>query len=130
MSESPRGAYLAHLKQGRLAFQVSAADSSPVFFPRVIAPSSGNPDLDWQVSEGRGTVYATTTVHRRGEAPLNVALIELDEGFRLLSRVEQIDSASVRIGLRVQVQIEQGEGEQEPFPVFVPLDGAAQEATR
>jgi uncharacterized OB-fold protein len=42
------------------------------------------------VSKGRGTVYATTVVHPAEGAPYNVALIDCDEGFRLMSRVEDI----------------------------------------
>ena len=40
-----------------------------------------------------GTVYATSVMHYRNEPPLNVALIDLDEGFRMMSRVEDIDLA-------------------------------------
>ena len=35
-----------------------------------------------------GTVYATTALHARDAPPRNVALIDLDEGFRMMSRVE------------------------------------------
>ena len=55
---------------------------------------------------------------------INVALIDLDEGFRLMSRVEDIDPMQVRIGMRVKVRFNPGDDKQPPFPVFVPAGGA------
>ena len=122
LERSPLGIYLGHLAEGRLAYQVSPDDGAPVFFPRVIAPGTGGADPEWRVSAGRGTVHATTVVHRRGEPPLNVALIDLDEGFRMMSRVEGIAPEAVRIGLRVRVEIRAGEGDMPHLPVFLPED--------
>ena len=50
----------------------------------------------------RGVVYATTVVHRRGEEPYNVCLVDLDEGDRVMGRVEGLAPQDVTIGLRVQ----------------------------
>jgi uncharacterized OB-fold protein len=120
---SPLATYLDHLGRGELAYQV-AGDGTPVFFPRVLAPGSGDTKLDWRVSKGLGTVYATTVVHPRGEPALNVVLIDMDEGYRLMSRVDDTEPSAVAIGLRVQVRV-QREGESAPYPVFVPaIEGA------
>jgi uncharacterized OB-fold protein len=56
-------------------------------------------------SAGAGVVYATTVVHRRGESPYNVCLIDLDEGVRAMGRVEGLAPADVAIGVRVQARI-------------------------
>lgn len=61
--------------------------------------------MEWSESSGRGTVYATTAVYRRDEAPYNVALIDLDEGFRMMSRVEGIPAENVEVGMRVNLSI-------------------------
>jgi uncharacterized OB-fold protein len=119
--QSPLATYLKHLDNGELAFQVDGPDARPVFFPRVVAPGTGNADLAWRVSRGVGTVYATTVVYYKGEAPLNVALIDLDEGFRLMSRVEDIDANEVRIGMRVMLRVLPAEGSRAAMPVFTPL---------
>ena len=92
--------YAEHLARGELAHQVDA-DGAAVFPPRV-GP------FDWRVSDGAGTVYATTTIHRRGEEPYDVSLIDLDEGFRMMSRVR----GGGEIGARVRVVFEDG------LPVF------------
>jgi uncharacterized protein len=119
---APLEIYMAHLERGELVFQ-RTRDGTPVFFPRLVAPRSGETDLRWCVSAGLGTVYSTTTIHPKGEPAYNVSLIDMDEGFRLMSRVEGVDAASVRIGLRVQVRIAR-DGDETPLPVF---DALAQE---
>ena len=122
IEQSPLGIYLEHLKKGELAYQVTASGEA-VFYPRAVAPVTGG-DLTWRVSKGLGTVYSTTVVHYRDEAPLNVALIDMDEGFRLMSRVEDVDPMQVRIGMRVRFRPHPGDQKQPPYPVFTPLESA------
>jgi uncharacterized OB-fold protein len=50
----------------------------------------------------RGVIYATTVVHRPDEDPYNVCLVDLDEGARVMGRVEGMAPQDVTIGLRVQ----------------------------
>ena len=121
---APLETYLAHLAKGELAFQ-RAPDGTAIFFPRLVAPRSGATDLQWHVSAGLGTVYSATVIHPKGEPAYNLSLIDMDEGFRLMSRVEGVDAASVSIGMRVRVRIAQG-SDGAPLPVF---DAIAQEQT-
>jgi len=122
MQKSPLGTYLEHLKKGELAYQVTVSGEA-VFYPRAVAPLTGG-DLSWRLSRGLGTVYSTTVVYYRDEAPLNVALIDMDEGFRLMSRVEDIDPLQVKIGMRVKFRAHPGDQKQSPYPVFTPAEGA------
>ena len=121
---SPLETYLDFCKRGQLAYQVCTDDNSVVFYPRVVSPKTASPNLEWKTSAGLGTVYATTTVHQRDQAPYNVALINVDEGFRMMSRVEDIDSDQVKVGMRVKVRMLPGNEKQPPYPVFVPLEPA------
>jgi hypothetical protein len=112
MAERPPLAVFAeHAARGELAYQVDAG-GRPVWRPRY-GP------YEWRVSAGRGAVYATTVVHRRDEPPANVALIDLDEGFRMMSRVEGVEPDEVLIGMRVRVRFDQS------VPVFVPEEHGA-----
>ncbi len=122
--QSPLGVYVEHCKRGELAYQVCLDDNTPVFYPRSVAPTTGSTNLEWRVSKGLGTVYATTVVYAKDRPPHNVALIDIDEGYRMMSRVEDIDPMQVRIGMRVKVRFEPGNEKQPPYPVFVPLEGA------
>lgn len=123
-SDSPLTTYLAHLQRGELAYQFSPSMGGAVFYPRVIAPKTGKADLEWRVSNGLGTVHATTVVHPPQGEPYNVALIDVDEGFRLMSRVEDIPPTQVRIGLRVKFRVHKSEGDEPPYPVFTPAEAA------
>ena len=122
LQQSPLGTYLEHLKKGELAYQVTASGEA-VFYPRLVAPGTGG-ELTWRISGGLGTVYSTTVVYYRDEQPLNVALIDMDEGFRLMSRVEEIDPMQVKIGMRVKFRTHPGDQRQSPYPVFTPAEAA------
>ena len=124
LQSSPYATFVDYCRKGELAYQYALDDGKAVFFPRVVAPVSGSTNLEWRVSRGLGTVHATTVVHSRDSAPYNVALIDVDEGFRMMSRVEEIDPMQVRIGMRVQARMHPGDDKQPPYPVFVPAEGA------
>ena len=121
MKQSPYGTFLEHIRKGELAYQVG--DGKAVFYPRAYAPGSGG-SLEWRTSKGLGTAYATTVVYSKSEPPYNVALIDVDEGFRMMSRVEDVDPLQVRIGMRVKVKMLPGDDKQPPYPVFTPAGGA------
>ncbi len=123
-ARSPLAIYQAHLDKGELAYQWSPAAGRAVFYPRVVCPYSGNTELEWRISKGLGTVYATTVTHPVQGTPYNIVLVDCDEGFRLMSRVEEIDPIAVKIGMRVRFRVHPAEGEQPAYPVFVPAEGA------
>jgi uncharacterized OB-fold protein len=124
MAKSPLAVYQEHLVHGELAYQYSPEADRAVFFPRVICPFSGSDRLEWRVSAGLGTVYATTVTHPAQGEPYNVALIDCDEGFRLMSRVEEIDPMAVKIGMRVRFRVHEPGSDEPPYPVFVPVETA------
>lgn len=119
---SPRQKYLDHLKNGELAYQICKDDGKAFFYPRVVAPGSGSENLEWKVSQGLGTVYSTTTVCPRGKDPYDVSLIDMDEGFRLMSRVDGLDPMDVKIGMRVKFKVQQDDEDSDPYPVFEPAE--------
>ena len=122
MTNSPLATYQAHVNKGELAYQWSPEAEKAVFYPRLICPFTGSDRLEWRVSAGLGTVYATTVTHPREGAPYNVALIDCDEGFRLMSRVEDVAPEAVRIGMRVRFRVHHPDAGQPPYPVFVPVE--------
>ena len=117
---SPYATYVSHLEKGELAYQFSPEANRAVFFPRLVCPYSGSDKLEWRVSKGRGAVHATTVVYPAEGEPFNVALIDCDEGFRLMSRVEDIAPIEVKIGMRVKFRVHKPGGEEDPIPVFTP----------
>jgi uncharacterized OB-fold protein len=109
--------YFAHLAQGRFMLQRSRSSGRHVFHPRVAEPVTGARDLEWVPASGLGTVYATTVVRPKPPLePYNVVLVDLDEGPRMMSRVEGMPPETVRIGLRVRARIAQQDDK--PLVVF------------
>ena len=74
-------------------------------------------DLEWEAVAGNGTVYSFIVVHQRyhpafgDRLPYNVAIIELDEGPRLIANVLNVADNGVEIGMRVRPRIERLDGE-------------------
>lgn len=117
MTAPTSGAQLHHqdeLNAGRFLIQRCTACARAVYFPREVCPHCGGASLAWEAPKGLGTVHAVTTVKRKPDdgGDLNVSLVELDEGVRLMSRVEGLPAAQVVIGLRVKayVQVDGGKG--------------------
>jgi uncharacterized OB-fold protein len=100
----PEAQFRAFLKQGRFMIQRSRSTGKHVYYPRVAVPGSGETDLDWVEAAGTGTVYATT-VNRTRDGNTNLAIIQLDEGPRMMSRVEGVPAETVKIGQRVKARI-------------------------
>ncbi|GAB3301288.1 Zn-ribbon domain-containing OB-fold protein [Parasphingorhabdus pacifica] len=113
---APDAVYREGLASGELRFQRCGGCDNAIFYPRVLCPGCGSEDLRWQRSSGVGTVYATTNVRAR-TGVRNVVLVDLDEGFRMMSRVEDVEPDHVSIGLRVRFAVTDDEGGT-PIAVF------------
>ncbi len=112
--------YRQALDQGRFLIQRCAACERAIFYPRMICPHCGAGELAWTAPDGRGEVYSTTVVRRKPKAggDYNVALIDLREGVRLMSRVEGVAPDAVHIGMAVRAQVAQQDGR--GLLVFIP----------
>jgi uncharacterized OB-fold protein len=94
------------LREGRFMIQRAAASGRYIFYPRSIEPETGATDLEWVPASGRGVVYSTTVVRKKPPEPsYNVVLIDLEEGPRMMSRVEGVEPDAVKIGMAVEAKI-------------------------
>ncbi len=104
--------------EGRLTVQRCAACGSHQFYPRPFCLSCEATTLEWVEAGGRGTIYSLTTVRipvtPELPPPYLLALVDLDEGPRLLTNIE---AGSASIGDQVEVAWRQREG-LPPLPVF------------
>jgi hypothetical protein len=112
----------------RLILQWCRACARPVHYPRELCPRCLGDDLEWREASGRGAVYACSVMHQAGnpmmqeEVPYPVALVELDEGVRMMTNIVGTAPDDVRIGMRVAVTWEPlTDGRN--LPLFAP-DGA------
>jgi len=87
------------------------------FMPRHLCPTCWSADLEWIDAKGGGTVHSYTVIRRASapafasRVPYVVALIDLDEGPRMMANVLGDDALSMAIGDRVQLTFEdRGDG--------------------
>lgn len=91
-----------------------------VFYPRALCPNCWNDALEWKAASGRGEIYSLTVLHfspieeYEDEAPYAVAVIELEEGPRIMTNVVNCDPQAVEIGDEVTVTFEQRDGRAVP----------------
>jgi len=122
---SPLQQWQDHLRAGQLAYQFSPDTGRAVFYPRLVCPHGGLAPLEWRISAGQGTVHSISMVHPVKGAPYPVALIDLDEGWRMMSTLEDAAGTPDEIGLRVRLRLRPSASEDEPpVPVFVREDAA------
>ena len=124
----PEAHYQASLNNGKFLIQHCDDCAKHVFFPRTVCPHCGGDRLSWVEAAGTGTVYSTTTVRRKPDAggDYDVSLIDLDEGVRMMSRVEGIAPTEVKIGMRVTAKIIDNKGS--ALVVFNPDGSSAGDA--
>ena len=93
------------------------------FYPRPFCLACESTDVPWVRAAGTGTIYSMTTVHMQiapeFEPPYVVAIVQLDEGPRLLTNVV---GGRSRIGDRVRITWRDREG-LPPLPVFRVMTG-------
>ena len=96
----------------RFLLQWCTACEAPVFYPRDNCPRCLGTALDWREASGRGTVYAVSVQHRPANptmadrVPYTVALVDLEEGVRIMSNVIGSDPEAVAVGLPVALDWE------------------------
>ena len=100
---------------GRLSLQCCPRDGV-FYYPRTRCPRCLGDDWSWETLSGRGTVYAFT-VDRVGhdpalasQVPFAVALVELEEGTRVVGNVVGCEVDDVRVGLEVEACFETIDG--------------------
>ncbi len=69
-------------------------------------------DLEWTRSSGKGTVFSFGVYHQgwlpgyKEAVPYNVAIIEMEEGVRLINNIVGIDNEKIEVGMAVEVTFE------------------------
>jgi 3-oxo-4,17-pregnadiene-20-carboxyl-CoA hydratase alpha subunit len=93
---------------GELRIQRCTACQALRHPPGPMCPRCQSLDWDTLTSSGRGHVYSYVVAHHPPVPPFAypnaIALVELDEGTRLVSNLVGIDPADVEIGMRVRVE--------------------------
>lgn len=116
---SPLAIYQEHARAHQLAYQYSPDAGRAVFYPRLNCPHGGTAPLEWRISAGKGAIHSISLVQPVKGDPYTVALIDLDEGFRMMSTVIGATGEIAEIGRRVRLgfrpALEEGAA---PEPIF------------
>jgi uncharacterized protein len=110
-------------RERRLVLQWCTVCDEPVQFPRSFCPSCRQSSLGWRDASGAAVVHAVTVEHKPAamdeEEPYVIALVELDEGPRLMTNVVGCAPDDVRVGMAVHVTWEALEDGRH-LPLFKP----------
>ena len=121
--------YWEAARRGEFALQSCEACGDRPFPPRANCPGCGSPKLSWGTASGRGTVYSYTVAHRAPhpvfseQLPLVVAIVELEEGPRMVTNLVDCDPADLQVGMAVEARFEPIDDSDVVLPVFTPSRG-------
>ncbi len=114
-------------KQHRLLIQKCGSCASLIFYPRKRCPECWSLDLGWQEAAGTAKVHTFTIVRDMVEPkfmpdlPYVLAMVDLDENIRMMTRIVECDPEVVKIGMNVEVVFEDIT-DQHALPLFRPVD--------
>ena len=98
-----------------------------IFYPRRICNYCRSDNLEWKPVSGKGKIYTYSVVHRpvskafASEVPYVVAIVELDEGARMMANVVECDPEKLQINDRVSVVFDPVSDDLS-LPKFKPVD--------
>lgn len=104
--------YWKAAKAHRLLIKHCADCGKHHFYPRELCPYCHSDAVQWTEARGTGTIYSFTIARRpagpafKPDAPYVVAIVELDEGPRMMTNITGSPPGSIRIGQRVSVAYE------------------------
>ncbi len=102
--------YFTEAANGRLLIERCPKCGRAQHYPRGWCVDCGH-QVEWEDASGLGTIYTFTVIRQSGvagfreEVPFVTALIDLDEGPRVLGTVTDVDVDAVEIGDRVQAYV-------------------------
>ncbi len=96
-------------REERLLIQHCPVCARWVFYPRKRCPHCWADELEWREASGRAHVASFTTVERPGhpafadDVPYVVALVDLEEGPRMLTNIVELTPRDLDVGDPVEV---------------------------
>jgi|ERR1700722_7983097 len=113
-------------REGVLLIRRCNACNEAFFYPRPFCPSCWSPDVGWEAASGMGQVYTYSIVYSNdlppfsGRLPYIAAVVDLDEGPRMMTNVVGCGVTDVHVGMRVTVAFEE-ETDEVTLPRFRPF---------
>jgi uncharacterized OB-fold protein len=113
--------------EGKLILQRCSACGTVVYYPRFLCTACHSTELADIEASGLGTIYSFTLTTRgileyKDAGPYVLAMVELDEGPKMLTNIVECDPADLDIGQPVEVVFHQTGGDG-ALPRFRPRTG-------
>jgi uncharacterized OB-fold protein len=100
--------YWEGARRGELLFQVCGSCETVAAPPTEICRECQHTTLRWETSAGLGTLYSWTVVHRPAtpafSTPYAPAIVDIDEGFQLVTNLIGLPVADIRPGMRLRIE--------------------------
>ena len=96
-------------REGRVLVRPCNACGEDHFYPRPFCPKCWSDDVEWKQASGRGTLDTYSVVHQNDLPPFNervpyvAAVVELEEGPRVMTNIEGVRHEDLRVGMPVVV---------------------------
>ena len=96
-------------REGKLLLQYCDVCQRHQFYPRMYCMQCGSKELRWVEASGRGVIYSYTVIRQNkspefvNDTPYNLAIVQLEEGPRMMSNIVDIDLDDLRVDLPVTV---------------------------
>lgn len=95
------------------------------FYPRPFCPRCWSEDVRWEEASGRATLYTYSVVYQNDlppfpeRVPYVAAVVDLEEGPRMMSNIVDCDVSELRVGMPLEVTFRK-ETDEITLPVFRP----------
>jgi len=99
-------------QQQTIRYQLCQNCNTVQLIPRSVCTHCHSRELAWHDARGVGIVLSHTTVYRaptpafKGDTPYVIALIDMQEGFRLMVNVRNGPDSNLAIGDKVRIRFE------------------------
>ena len=96
-------------KEGRFLIRHCNACGADHYYPRPFCPTCWSDDVAWKEASGRATLYTYSVVRVNdlppfGErVPYVAAVVELEEGPRVMTNIEGVEHDALQIGMQLVV---------------------------
>lgn len=93
-------------REKKLLIQYCPTSGTYQFYPRPLSVATGRREVEWREVSGRGSIYAYTITRQaiapfKGREPFAVAMVELEEGVRIMANIVDCREDQIAIGLKV-----------------------------
>lgn len=129
--DSASAPYWEAAREGRLLIAECGACGEVHHYPRPLCPYCWSENVHPVQANGTGTLYTYSTVYVNDLAPFKerlpyvAAIVELDEGPRLMTTIDGVEPERLRVGMAVKAvfrPLDEKDSEGPYLPVFTPSE--------